>query len=96
VVGATVLSAVVLGLTHAGIPPLTPFKRVFDPLLPKPDRAGPRPATAASRARGGRRGVVRSCPLETDLDCCEWHASGTAGEVDVAHGGATAPQLIGG
>ena len=35
-------------------------------------------AKAVNGAGGVRRGVVRSCPLETDVDSCEWHASGTA------------------
>jgi hypothetical protein len=30
----------------------------------------------------GHRGAVRGCLLGTAHDCCEWHASGTAGEGD--------------
>ena len=37
------------------------------PLLPKPDREELPPAKEASRAGGGRRGVVRGCPLGTDF-----------------------------
>jgi hypothetical protein len=52
---------------------------------PKPDRAGSSPAKEGSRAGGGRRGVVRGCPLGTGQDCCDWHVGGTAGENDDAH-----------
>jgi hypothetical protein len=38
-----------------------------------------------NRAGRGCWRVVRGCPLGTGQDCCEWHASGTAGE-DNVHG----------
>jgi hypothetical protein len=53
-----------------------------DPLLPKPDRAGPSPAEAGSRPGRDSSGVVRGCPFGTGGDRCEWHACGTAGEDD--------------
>jgi hypothetical protein len=31
-------------------------------------------------------GVVRGCPLGTSQDCCEWHASGMAGDEDRGSG----------
>jgi hypothetical protein len=52
------------------------------PLLAKPDRAGPSPATAENGAGRGRCDVVHDCPLGTGQDRCEWHGSGTAGEDD--------------
>jgi hypothetical protein len=38
-----------------------------------------------------RSGVVRGCPLVAGQHCCEWHASGTAGEDHLAHRGVVAP-----
>jgi hypothetical protein len=66
---------------------------------PRSGAAAAKPTTPACKARSGspvtcegrerRRsralGPVRGCPLGTGQDCCEWHASGTAGEDDV-HG----------
>jgi hypothetical protein len=46
-----------------------------DLLLREPGRAGSSPARAGNRAGGGRHGVVRGCPLGTEPDHCEWHAS---------------------
>jgi hypothetical protein len=60
--------------------------RPWDSLLAKPDQARSLPAMAGNRAGRGRRGVVRGCPLGTGRDRCEWHASGTAGEMTRAHG----------
>ena len=54
--------------------------RATDPLLPKPDRAGAPPAETMNSSGRGHGGIVRGCPLGTGQDCCEWHASGTAGE----------------
>jgi hypothetical protein len=63
------------------------------PPASKPDRAGSSPATAGIGAGRGCLGVVRGCPLETGQDCCEWHASGTASEGDLARRVQLAPSL---
>jgi hypothetical protein len=52
------------------------------PPAPKLDRADSSPAKVWSRAGRCSLGVVRGCPLGTDEDRCEWHASGTAVEDD--------------
>jgi hypothetical protein len=63
--------------------------RGVDPLLAKPVRAGWLPARAGTCTGRGHRGVVPRCPLGTGQYCCEWHASGTAGEDHVARSLAT-------
>jgi hypothetical protein len=68
-----------------------------DSLLARPDRAGSPPATVENGAGQEGHGVVRGCLLGTGQDCCEWHASGTAGEDDDrSHVAATAPNSAGG
>jgi hypothetical protein len=62
--------------------------RTHAPLLAKPDRAASLPAEAANGAGRGHFGVVHGCPLGTGQDRCEWHASGTVGEDDLAYGDA--------
>jgi hypothetical protein len=56
--------------------------RPADPLLAKSDRAGSPPGQTTNRAGHGGREIVRGCPLATARVRCEWHGSGTAGEVD--------------
>jgi hypothetical protein len=54
-----------------------------DPLLPKPVRAGLSPGKVGNDPAHACHSVVRGCPLGSERDRCEWHASGTAGEDDL-------------
>jgi hypothetical protein len=63
-----------------------------DHLLAKLDRPGSSPWETVICAGHSGRGIVRGCPLGTGQDRCEWHASGTAGEIDpVQHGVSVLP-----
>jgi hypothetical protein len=68
-------------------------RRPSDSLLAKPDRALLWPGRTRNGAGRGRFVIDRGCPLVTGRDCCEWHASGTAGEADLTRLGAVGSAL---